>query len=270
MQDGDLSKKPDTELRFWRIKNKAYNSGVLEKVKELERKTWWASEGRAEQRNLVRNKRLDRKLGTKAGFETQSKLFNLRDRRPQDSQTESSQLVPTQGRWIRAQSQRQAGQDLPGQERAEPRGSSTSCTSAELLWPALPNTRAQILLMCSNPHRPNPRANWKCCRANPATLHLISIQLRHASCTLTFKTDDSERAHERDGYLIHPKSFPDHCQAACSGAEHTGTVIHTVLWDRATGKHCIKHKWNRMGMKTAKCTSPNQNTVKIDVLTNHW
>lgn len=85
IQDGDLSGKPDTELRLWRVENKVYNRGVLEKVKELERKIWWASEGRADKRNLVRNKRPDGKLGSKAGFETQGQLFHHRDGRLQDS-----------------------------------------------------------------------------------------------------------------------------------------------------------------------------------------
>lgn len=64
--------------------NKVYSRGVLEKVKELER-TWRAPEGRADKRNLVRNKSPDRKLGNKAGSETQGQLFHRRDRRLQDS-----------------------------------------------------------------------------------------------------------------------------------------------------------------------------------------
>lgn len=61
------------------MENKVYNKRVLEKVKELKRKIRPASEGRADKRNLVRNKRPDRKLGNKAGFETQ--IFHHRDGR---------------------------------------------------------------------------------------------------------------------------------------------------------------------------------------------
>lgn len=85
MQDGDWSRKPDTELRLWRVENKVYNRGVLQKVKELEREIWWASERRADKRNLVRNKRPDGKLGSKGGFETQGQLFHHSNRRVRDS-----------------------------------------------------------------------------------------------------------------------------------------------------------------------------------------
>lgn len=72
------------------------------------------------------------------------------------------------------------------------------------------------------------------------------------------------------GVLPIPKSFPDQHKAACSGAERTGTLTtHIVLWDRAAGKHCIEQKRNRVRMKLAKYNNPNQNTVKIAVLSNY-
>lgn len=159
--------------------NKVYSRGVLEKVKELERRTWRAPEGRAHKRNLVRNKSSDRKLGNKAGSETQGQLFHRRDRRLQDSQTRC-QRAPSRFQHrdygIRAQSRKQAGQDLPGQGRAEPRGSSPSCTcspSPEVPGPALPertsrrqhcpascqHTGTNPTCVLQSPQAPNPQAN---------------------------------------------------------------------------------------------------------------
>lgn len=123
------------------MENKVYKRGVLEKVKELKRKIWRASEGRADKRNLVRNKRPDRKPGNEAGFETQGQLFHHRDGRLHKHSARELPAGSNTGTMGSEQSPRQAGQDLPGQAGQSP--------EAETLLHL-----QRLSLPCSAPRRP--------------------------------------------------------------------------------------------------------------------
>lgn len=144
------------------MENKVYKRGVLEKVKELKRKIWRASEGRADKRNLVRNKRPDRKLGNELDLRHKVSFSTTGMGDFINTLPESSQQVPTQGLWDQSRAQGRLGRTSLGRlgraQRQKP-----SCTCSASPCPALPHADQRMgtnpIDVLESPRASNPQAN---------------------------------------------------------------------------------------------------------------